>query len=178
MQKPHNVARCHRSAAISCCKKSSQVPKSKRFGAAQSCLTFFEHDLFGKPLHAFPDHALAKSRPVKVRWYRDPAAQSVNAKVRGPVNLQSVASRALRYSVPLGRFPQAFTAETVFAFDRHRQARGFLGAPACTAWTAGEYRSAGGTSEAARGRAFCRICHVAAKNFAVFFMSGSSRTTV
>jgi hypothetical protein len=67
MQKPHNVARCHRSAAISCCEKSSQVPKSKRFVAAQSCLTFFEHDLFGKPLQAFPDHALAKSRPVKVR---------------------------------------------------------------------------------------------------------------
>jgi hypothetical protein len=93
-------------------------------------------------------------------------------------NMEFVASRALRYSVPLGRFPQAFTAETIVAFDRHRQARGFLGAPACTAWAAGEYRSAGGTSEAARGGAFCRNCHVAAKNFAVFFMPSSSRTTV
>jgi hypothetical protein len=73
---------------------------------------------------------------------------------------------------------QTRAAQTILAFDRHRQAQGFLGAPAGAAWTASEYRSASGTGKAARRGAFCPICHVAAKIFAVFFMSSSSRAAV
>jgi hypothetical protein len=50
--------------------------------------------------------------------------------------------------------PQAIPAQAIAAIDRHRQADGFLGAPAWPCQTAGEFRSAAGTGEAAGGRIF------------------------
>jgi hypothetical protein len=52
------------------------------------------------------------------------------------------------------RFPQAIAAQAVLAVERHRQSRGFLGAPARPREAAGELRSASGTGEAAGGRHF------------------------
>jgi hypothetical protein len=39
----------------------------------------FAHDLFGKPLHTFPDHALAKLRAL--RWFAVQKANPVKASV-------------------------------------------------------------------------------------------------
>jgi hypothetical protein len=51
------------------------------------------------------------------------------------------------------RLAQAIPAQAILTLiDRHRQPRGFLGAPARPRETAGEFRSAAGTGEAARGR--------------------------
>jgi hypothetical protein len=63
---------------------------------------------------------------------------------------------ALRYlfdSVNSCFLPQTFPAQAVLAFvNRHRQAKGFFGAPARPAEAAGKFRSASGTSKAARDR--------------------------
>ena len=48
--------------------------------------------------------------------------------------------------------PQAIPAQAIPALHRHRQPRGFLGAPARPRRAAGEFRSAGGTGEAAGHR--------------------------
>jgi hypothetical protein len=50
--------------------------------------------------------------------------------------------------------PQAIPAQAIAAVDRHRQAGGFLVAPAWPCQAAGEFRSAAGTGEAAGGRIF------------------------
>jgi hypothetical protein len=50
--------------------------------------------------------------------------------------------------------PQTLPAQAIAAIGRHRQAGGFLGAPAWTRETAGEFGSAAGTGEAARGGDF------------------------
>jgi hypothetical protein len=49
---------------------------------------------------------------------------------------------------------QAIPAQAVLAVIGHRQAGGFFGAPARPRQAAGEFRSASGTSETARGRNF------------------------
>jgi hypothetical protein len=53
-----------------------------------------------------------------------------------------------------GCFAQTIAAQAVLAVERHRQPRGFLGAPAWPRKAAGELRSASGTGEAAGGRYF------------------------
>ena len=50
--------------------------------------------------------------------------------------------------------PQTIPAQAIPALHRHRQPRGFLGAPARSRRAAGEFRSAGGTGEAAGHRIF------------------------
>jgi len=50
--------------------------------------------------------------------------------------------------------PQAIAAQAIAAIWRHRQPRHFLGAPARSREAAGEFRSAAGTSQPARGRIF------------------------
>jgi len=53
------------------------------------------------------------------------------------------------------RFPQTIPAQAILArIDRHRQPGGFLRTPARPRQAAGEFRSAAGTGEAARGRNF------------------------
>jgi hypothetical protein len=52
------------------------------------------------------------------------------------------------------RLPQTIPAQAILAVIRHRQPGGFLGAPAWTRQAAGEFRSASGAGEAARGRIF------------------------
>jgi hypothetical protein len=52
------------------------------------------------------------------------------------------------------QLPQAIAAQAIAAIERHRQPRGFLGAPARSGETAGEFRSATGTGEAAGRRVF------------------------
>jgi hypothetical protein len=49
---------------------------------------------------------------------------------------------------------QAVAAQAIAAIERHRQPPGFLGAPARPGQAAREFRSAAGTSEAARGWRF------------------------
>jgi hypothetical protein len=49
---------------------------------------------------------------------------------------------------------QTIAAQAILAIERHRQARGFFGTPAGTCQAAGEFRSAPGTGEAARGLNF------------------------
>jgi hypothetical protein len=49
---------------------------------------------------------------------------------------------------------QTIAAQAILAIERHRQARNFFGAPAGTGQAAGEFRSAPGTGEAARGLNF------------------------
>jgi isochorismate synthase EntC len=49
---------------------------------------------------------------------------------------------------------QAIAAQAILAIERHRQARDFFGTPAGTCQAAGEFRSAPGTGEAARGLNF------------------------
>jgi hypothetical protein len=46
---------------------------------------------------------------------------------------------------------QTIPAQAIPAIERHRQAGGFLGAPARPRQAAGEFRSAAGTAKAARG---------------------------
>jgi hypothetical protein len=67
-------------------------------------------------------------------------------------------------------FAQTIRAQAVLAVERHRQPRGFLGAPARSRQAAGEFRSASGTAQAARGRHFQPICHQANRILAAFFM--------
>ncbi len=74
--------------------------------------------------------------------------------------------------------PQTIAAQAIPAIDGNRQAGNFFGAPARPGQIAGEFRSASGTSEAARGLNFQPICHESNRTLAVFFMSGSSRTAV
>jgi hypothetical protein len=62
--------------------------------------------------------------------------------------------RCLFDSVYVRHLPQAIPAQAIAALNRHRQPRGFLGAPARPCRAAGEFRSATGTSEAARNRIF------------------------
>jgi len=50
--------------------------------------------------------------------------------------------------------PQAIPAQAIAAIEGHRQAGGFLGAPARPRQAAGEFRSAAGTSQPARDRIF------------------------
>jgi hypothetical protein len=50
--------------------------------------------------------------------------------------------------------PQTIPAQAIAAFDRHRQARGFLGAPARPGQIAGEFGAAAGTAEATREQHF------------------------
>jgi len=50
------------------------------------------------------------------------------------------------------RFLVADDGYRLLALDRHRQPRGFLGAPAGSRHAAGEFRAATGTGEAARCR--------------------------
>jgi hypothetical protein len=50
--------------------------------------------------------------------------------------------------------PQAIAAQAIAAVEGHRQPRHFFGAPARSPEAAGEFRSAAGTDEAARGRIF------------------------
>jgi hypothetical protein len=50
--------------------------------------------------------------------------------------------------------PQAIPAQAIAAVERHRQPCNFLGAPAWSRQAAGEFCSAAGASEAARGRIF------------------------
>jgi len=45
--------------------------------------------------------------------------------------------------------PQAIAAQAIAAIEWHRQAGGFLGAPARPRQAAGEFRSAAGTSQPA-----------------------------
>jgi hypothetical protein len=52
------------------------------------------------------------------------------------------------------RLAQTVPAQAIIIPDRHRQARGFLGAPARACEAAGEFRSAAGTGEAAGARYF------------------------
>jgi hypothetical protein len=64
---------------------------------------------------------------------------------------------ALAYRVACGRLrhlPQTIPAQAVPALHRHRQPRGFIGAPARPRRAAGEFRSATGTGEAAGHRIF------------------------
>jgi hypothetical protein len=57
------------------------------------------------------------------------------------------------------RLAQAIPAQAILSPDRHRQARGFLGAPARACQAAGEFRSAAGTGETAGAGDFQPICH-------------------
>ena len=89
----------------------------------------------------------------------------------------TISSRMVRWRLHR-RLAQAFAAQAILALARHRQPRGLLHAPALAVECAGEFRSAAGTGEAARGRLrmrdFFRICHDLRKSLAVIFMSGSS----
>jgi hypothetical protein len=72
------------------------------------------------------------------------------------------------------QLPQTFTAQAVAALRRHRQLCGLLGAPAIAGEVAGEFRSAAGAGEAARGWNFCPICHESNQIPPTIFMPGSS----
>jgi hypothetical protein len=50
------------------------------------------------------------------------------------------------------RLPQTISAQAILAIERHRQAGGFLGAPARSREAAGEFRSAPGTGKPPRDR--------------------------
>jgi hypothetical protein len=50
--------------------------------------------------------------------------------------------------------PQTIAAQAILGIDRHRQAGNLLGTPARPSQAAGEFRSAPGTGEAARGLDF------------------------
>jgi hypothetical protein len=62
--------------------------------------------------------------------------------------------RCVSRGVSRRRLAQTIAAQAIPAIDRHRQADNFLGAPARPGPAAGEFRSASGTGEAARGRSF------------------------
>jgi hypothetical protein len=66
---------------------------------------------------------------------------------------QKKTALSVRRRVSLRRhLPQAIPAQAILARNRHRQASGFLGAPARSRQVAGELRSATGTGKAARDR--------------------------
>jgi hypothetical protein len=67
-----------------------------------------------------------------------------------------------------GRLPQTIAAQAILAIEGHRQAGDFLGTPARPGQAAGEFRSASGTGEAARGRIFQPMGHGRDRNFAAF----------
>ena len=76
------------------------------------------------------------------------------------------------------RLAQAIAAQAILAVDRHRQACGFVLAPAGAGQVASELGSAAGAGELAgrreaQARVF-RICHDLRRSFAAIFMSGSS----
>jgi len=58
-----------------------------------------------------------------------------------------------------GSLPQAIAAEAILAIVGHWQPRNFLGAPARPGQSAGEFRSAPRTGDAAGSRDSWRICH-------------------
>src|SRR5437762_14264846 len=68
-------------------------------GSAASADHFlFEHDLFGKPLHTFPDHALALPyQPIPNSCSRHPP--SVILRMRKPIH--AVAVLAFRGAIPV-----------------------------------------------------------------------------
>jgi hypothetical protein len=77
------------------------------------------------------------------------------------------------------RLPQAIPAQAILTLiDRHRQAAGFLGAPARPREAAGEFRSASGAGEAAGRRIFQPIFHGKNRIVPVILMPGSGRTAV
>jgi hypothetical protein len=78
----------------------------------------------------------------------------------------------------LRRFPQASPAQAILARNRHRQSRRFVLAPACAGRITLKFGAASGTGETAEGGVFFPICHEALRSLALFFMSGSPRTTV
>jgi hypothetical protein len=79
----------------------------------------------------------------------DTRSLSSGAHTRDPLALPSLRFCARGLTQLL---PQALPAQAILAIDRHRQARGFLGAPARSRRAAGEFRAAAGTGEAARTR--------------------------
>src|SRR5579859_759381 len=74
---------------------------------------------------------------------RDPAVET-----SAMVSLELVLARSVC------RLAQAIAAQAILAVERHRQPRGFFGAPARAGEAAGEFRSAPGTGEPPRGLDF------------------------